>query len=117
MASETAIKKGATEPSFRGCAKDGAGNVLDLSGKELEARFKGGDTPVLVKGAAVALTPPDVDPNGDEWNYRYDWNAGDTDMPGTYQHELWVTTGPGAVQKFPDKQADNPILKIEADLE
>jgi hypothetical protein len=119
MADSTAIKKGATSPIFRGCAKDGAGDVLDLSDAALEARFKGGPEggPKLVKGAAVAIWPAEVDDNGDEWNYSYSWAAGDTDYPGSYQHELWATWGPGDVQKFPDRAADNPTLTIEPDLE
>lgn len=105
------MKVGATYPSLKGMASDSSGAALDLStALSLEVLCIGPTH--TISGAAVAITPPEADPDGVHfWNWEYIFVAGDTDVAGTYNVYLKVTWTETEIEYFPDDGAET--LTIE----
>lgn len=114
------IKKGETFPGIKGLAFDADGPIDMTGADKIEVRIKG--TGATIVGAAEVIDPPEVDGQGQEWNYKRLWDEGETDVAGDdYQHELWIYWDEGStpprIQKLPNKLTENPTITISEDLE
>jgi hypothetical protein len=107
------MPQGDTWPPLRGLAADEDGPIDFAAADTLEVVIKSTTTPVtVITGAAEVIDPPEVD--GDEtYNWRYVWDPGDTDTPGTYRPQLKVTWAPGQIERFPNATANGDLLIIE----
>lgn len=113
---DATIKRNDTWPPIRGAASDQSG-LLDLTTADsLKFLAKSGAT--LISGTAEALSPPEVDFDGKEYNWRYVWADGDTAIAGDYEVELEITwdstTTPPQVETVPN--SGKQTLTIESDV-
>lgn len=102
MADEPTIKAGDTWPPLRGRAADAGGALPLASAESIKVLIrKRGATVPTVAAAAVVIDPPD----SEGFNWRYNWQAGDTDEVGRYNVELEIlwdsSTTPPQVQTVP----------------
>jgi hypothetical protein len=89
------IKAGATFPPLAATLTDAAGVPIPLTAATVHFRMK----PTTGGGAVVdhaAAIVSDV-----AGTVRYDWQAGDTDVPGYYRAEFRIVWSTGAVQPVP----------------
>ena len=88
--------------------------------------FDGGGVPALTGSVAFimratgstgppAIKAPAVVVDADAGTVRYDWQAGDTDLPGEYLAEWEVTDTAGLKMTFPTDAYDD--VTIYADLD
>lgn len=102
------IKRGDTSPAIAyrligadGLAKDISGyNDVEFYMRETE------DLNVVVQGNVAGNVEVTDAANGE---VKYDWQAGDTDLAGSYQAEWQVTYGDGSVETFPN----NSYIEVE----
>lgn len=108
------LKLGDTYPPLRGQASDETGSPLNLSlAASLAIRMVSpGHT---ITGACIAIQPPLADADGvHQWNWQYNWVAGDTANAGVYTVELIVTWDAGPpvhIETFPNSGSET--LTIE----
>ena len=101
------IKQGATLPileatlSWNGLPSD----LSAVATVDVHMRSGAGVSTILTGGAVVSPTEKTVE---------YEWQAGDTDVVGTYEIEWWVTFDSGKVLKCPSGSYDE--LRIVDDL-
>jgi hypothetical protein len=79
------ITRNDTWPPLRGVAEDADGLLPLADADSIEVHMKDGGN--LIEGPAEVIDPPDAD----GFNWRYTWEAGDTDTLGSYDVELEVT--------------------------
>jgi hypothetical protein len=109
MADRT-MNKGDTWPPFKGEASDETG-LLDLT-VATALDFVATSPAHQITGTAVAIDPAEADADGiHHWNWKYEFQAGDTDETGTYEANLKVTWAPGQIETFPN--TGGPKLVIE----
>lgn len=103
------VKTGDTAPAPSTILLDGAGNPVPLTGATV--RFKARKTPggtALIDQVATVVTPL-------EGIVRYDLQAGDTAVAGSYLAEWQVTFGGGQVQTFPGEGYDELLVTTDLD--
>lgn len=115
--SVTEWTQGDTYPSLRLALSDDDGLRTDLPDAELilfKAKQVGGGQ--TIQGTALPIDPPD----SDGFNLDYDWQALDTNVPGSYQIEtkvIWDTsTTPDNVESWSSAAGDLPTLVIRPAL-
>jgi hypothetical protein len=111
------IKKGDTWPPQRGAATDDDG-LLPLVEADEVLFFASKSNPTnFIQGTATVIDPPDAD----GFNWQYEWQAGQTDVPGSYKCELQITwdagSSPPKVETVPNDGSANPDLVIWEDLD
>jgi hypothetical protein len=107
------MKNGDTWPPLRGEAADETGQPVDLSGAVSLTMFAVSDTHTIT-GPASALWPAVPDADGQhQWNWQYDFVAGDTVVSATYKVRLVVEWAVGETQTFPN--TGHETLTIEDD--
>lgn len=113
MADRT-MKKGDTWPPLRGKAEDEDGLVDLTEADDLTVILKHTGAGPTLTGTPVPIDPPD----DDGFNWRYLFQAGDTDELGAYEVELEVVwdaaATPPSVQTFPTTGFNS--LEITDDL-
>jgi hypothetical protein len=102
-------KQGATWPPHRMKLADEDGTLLPLAEADAVAMIaQFGEE--KIEGPLEVIDPPDED----GFNARYNWEAGDTDVPGDYEVEAVITwdaaASPPAVDRVPN--GDNPTFTI-----
>jgi hypothetical protein len=117
MADRT-MQSGDTWPPLKGLAADEDGPV-DLTTADsisVVCKFGAGGGATVIAGPVDVIDPPEVD--GDEtYNWQYEFEDQDTDIPGTYNVRLIVVWDAGAtppsIESFPNAQAGSDRLIIE----
>lgn len=80
------MKQGDTLPSIGATLFDDAGNPLNLSAATVAFSMADQDSGIVASGPAVVV-------DGPGGKVRYDWQVGDTDVPGVFRAEWIVTFG------------------------
>lgn len=90
------IKQGDRLPSLSATLEEIDGSAVDLSGGTVKflMRRRAGLAALIDASAAVV--------NASLGQVRYDWGAGETATPGTYQGEFEFTNGDGKKLTFPN---------------
>jgi hypothetical protein len=103
------IKQNDTAPSIQMTLTDPAGDPVDLtSAASVNFHMKEAGQSIKIEGAATI-----VDAN--LGTVKYDWAAGDTDTPGTYQCEVEITYSDSTVQTVPNDGYGTVIVTEELD--
>jgi hypothetical protein len=90
------IKRNDTSPSMLATLQDADGNAVNVTGATIRFHLRAiGSDAVTVDSAAVIVTPF-------EGIVRYDWDAADTDVAGSYQAEFEVTYADASIETFPN---------------
>lgn len=113
-------KQGATWPPHRMKLTDEDGNALPLpEADSIEMIAQSGST--VIQGPLTVIDPPEADPKDPEgpgFNAKYLWQAGDTDISGTYQVEAVITwdeaATPPSIDRVPN--GSNPTFIINKKL-
>lgn len=98
MASRFYIKQGDTRPFFIGTLLDSNGVAISLAAAStatFRMRPRGSVDAAWLVNAAATFTEAGV--------VTYEWAAGDTDRPGTYEGEVVVDWDDGTRQTFPSQ--------------
>lgn len=105
------MKAGDTWPPLRGEASDESGSPVDLSAA-LSLEVVMTSPAHTISGAAAALQPPIADADGvHQWNWQYNWVAGDTANAGEYAVELKVTWATGELETFPNSGSETLVIE------
>ena len=105
------LKRGDTSPSLEATLTefDGTDDVaIDLTGASVVFSMTTMGGTVIVSRKSVAIVTA---LNG---QVRYDWESGDTAMPGTFKAEFEVTLPSGKIVSFPN--TESIVIKILEDL-
>ena len=90
------IKRNDTSPSMLATLQDADGNAVNVTGATARFHLRAiGSDAVTVDSAAVIVSPS-------EGIVRYDWDAADTDVAGSYQAEFEVTYADASIETFPN---------------
>ena len=90
------IKRNDTSPSMLATLQDADDNAISVNGATVRFHLRAiGATAITVDSAAVIVSPL-------EGIVRYDWDAADTDVAGSYQAEFEVTYNDGSIETFPN---------------
>jgi phage baseplate assembly protein gpV len=90
------IKQNDTSPHLSATLKDADGNLIDLTSATVRFHMRkiGGST-ALVDAAATVVAE-------DAGSVRYNWQAEDTETPGSFHAEFEVTYASGDIETFPN---------------
>jgi len=103
------ITAGDTRPSLASTLEDGDGVAVSLVGVvEVRFRMRSVATGLTVVDAAATVVAP-----ASAGTVRYDWQAGDTAVPGRYQARFRADFGGGQVQSFPNAEDFIDVLIAE----
>ena len=89
------IKQNDTAPSLQAILKDGDGNAVDLTGATVEFHMSSVDRTTKTVSQSANIV------DAVAGKVQYDWQAGDTDTPGTFLAEWQVTYSNGTTETFP----------------
>lgn len=107
MATDFTIKQGDTLPALNASLKDSSGNAVDLTGATILFRMrKVGAASLTVEAAAVVVS-------ASGGTVRYNWQAGDTAVPGSYEAEFRCTL-PAGIETIPN--ANNIAIEVVASV-
>lgn len=113
------IKSYDTAPPIRATLEDGLGNRVNIAGSEVLFIMRHIWDPLTHRrpGPQLFAKPANVDQADEDTagDVSYDWEVGDTDIPGGYRAEWEVTFTDGTVETFPN--AGNVRVAIIEHLE
>lgn len=104
------IKQGDTDPDLRGSAADALHDATETAerldeAEKLEVVLRQGAD--IISGEVEAINPPEPDPDEPKrlLNWRYKWETGQTDKPGSWVGEMKATwngkSTPPLVTRYP----------------
>lgn len=103
------IKQNDTSPDLQVTLKDGDGEAVDVTSSTIVFTMSaGGVVKVSEQSATIVTASSGV--------VKYEWAAGDTDTPGTYEGEFEVTFSGGKIQTFPNSDAQRLNIYIAKEL-
>jgi hypothetical protein len=107
------VKQRDTRPKVRATLKDGAGNVVDVTGAAVRFSLRHTSTGSLKVNRQMCATV-----SGTGGVVEYQWSAanGDTDIPGEYSGEFEVTFSDSTVQTFPNARQNRLLVHVETEL-
>ena len=91
------IKENDTSPSLEGICRDGFGAPVNMTGATVVFNMRLHPAGA-VKISSGAMTAVGSAANG---RFKYVWQTGDTNTPGTYEGEVQATFSNGAIRTFP----------------
>ena len=94
---EVSVKQDDLFPDVITVVKDEAGVVVDLTGATIKFSMRQANNPSVVKinlGTGLVASGP-------AGKIQYNWTAGDTDTPGTYEGEFKVIPAVGDTFRVP----------------
>lgn len=92
------VKQNDLFPSVIETVKDGNGNPVDLTGAAVKFSMRPARNPGTPTLALVAANIFGLATNG---QVQYQWSAGDTAVPGTYEAEFQILPAVGAAFRVP----------------
>jgi hypothetical protein len=97
------IKQSDTSPSILANLQDSNGTAINLNGASVRFHMK-------AVGGAVVIDEPMTIVNAAGGIVRYDWQTGDTDVPGTYYVEFEATYSDNTIETFPNNTNETVLV-------
>lgn len=100
------IKQNDTSPSILATLKDANDTPINLTASSVRMHMKDIEGTIKIDSAVEVI-------NAQNGVIRYDWQAADTDTPGTFYVEFEVTYTDGAIETFPNTGKEVVIILSE----
>lgn len=100
------IKQNDTSPALQATLQDYAGTAINLVGASVRFHMKSLDSSIVVD-APMTIT------NAAGGVVRYNWQAADTDLAGTYSAEFEVTYSDASIETFPNTDSIAIVITPE----